>query len=226
MRSPHCLGAFWTSVSVRTGRSTQARSARLRRIVVVAVALAWWVVLAAAPLHAQCTNDLQGPDDEPGQKDLSQFCLLGTCNAGFSVSWNFDDTDWSGSNTGDGCALFDTDGDGNANRAVCVTIESPAQMQAGNPKCYTCGHTRPDNCPSSVLVACTSSCQVTSATDPLQFAPNHPVSGCNGTECRTTDTQTPCCLTANDAGLGGVLIDTCSYPSQQTTSDASDSSGT
>src|SRR5439155_2830838 len=43
-----------------------------------------------------CTNDLQGPDDEPGQKDLNQFCQtfgLGCGTSGTTFTWNFDDTD-------------------------------------------------------------------------------------------------------------------------------------
>ena len=87
------------------------------------------LALTPYPAAAQvCTNDQQGPDDEPGQKDLNQFCNLGPCVGGNSYSWNFDDTNWTGTNTGDACALFDTDGDGNANRAVCVTVR---QVRSG-----------------------------------------------------------------------------------------------
>src|SRR5687768_14543444 len=82
------------------------------------------LVLAAPPVAAQlCTNDQQGFDDEPGQKDLTKFCEGPVCGATANLyGWNFDDTNWSGANTGDACVLFDTDQDGNANRAVCVTI--------------------------------------------------------------------------------------------------------
>src|SRR5262245_688530 len=86
------------------------RAARRTRIA-LAAAVAWCTLLAVRPLHAQCTNDIQLADDLSGQKDLSQFCIVGTCNVNdTTVSWNFDDTAWSGNNTGDACALFDTDG--------------------------------------------------------------------------------------------------------------------
>src|SRR2546430_889194 len=130
-----------------TARSLAAslRGTRWWRIAVLAVALAWSVgVLAASPAHAFCLTDVEGADDEPGQKDLNEFCLVGTCGgSNVRITWNFDDTNWTGNNTGDGCALFDTNGDGNVDRAVCVTIVDGAMIQAGNPKCYTCGNTRP-----------------------------------------------------------------------------------
>src|SRR6059036_3996644 len=79
---------------------------------VLGFALAVMLALVTAPVaRAQsCITDLQGPDDEPGQKDLSEFCRgAGTCTGGFVITYNFDDVQWTGSNTGDGCALIDTD---------------------------------------------------------------------------------------------------------------------
>src|SRR5262245_22192263 len=82
-------------------------------------------LLTATPAFAvaNCVNDLQGADDEPGQKDLSKFCSE-PASGGFELTatWSFDDLAWTGSNTGDSCGLFDTDGDGNANFALCVTV--------------------------------------------------------------------------------------------------------
>ncbi len=57
-------------------------------------------------------TDEDGANDEPGQKDLT---LLTVDNAGLptslAVTWNWDVTTISGSNTVDGCSLFDSDGD-------------------------------------------------------------------------------------------------------------------
>jgi len=101
-------------------------SVRRTQLGFVLVAL---LLLIAAPMgYAQtCINDLQGPDDEPGQKDLQQFCetFNQTCSANAGsrrFTWNFDDSDWNGGNTGDACALFDTDGDGFANFSLYVTV--------------------------------------------------------------------------------------------------------
>src|SRR5262249_1365311 len=208
------------------------RHPRWRRAGALAIALAGWLALVATPVHAQqCTNDLQGADDEPGQKDLDQFCIVGSCGGSkTAITWNFDDTVWSGSNTGDGCALFDDNGDGNADRAVCVTIEGAAQMQANNPKCYTCGNTRPDRCTSSAPVACTTTCSVVLASDPFTLDPNH-TGNAAGTSrpwrtaarcCGTKDPKGACSLAPGAAGPGGVMIDVCSSPSQQPNSDPSD----
>src|SRR5438034_2890019 len=39
-------------------------------------------LLAAAPVRALCINDGQGPDDQPGQKDVSGLCEPGpTCSS-------------------------------------------------------------------------------------------------------------------------------------------------
>src|SRR5437867_290445 len=97
---------------------------------VLGLALAAALALGAVPAaRAQtCTTDLQGPDDEPGQKDLNEFCRGAvTCGGtGFRITYNFDDVQWTGANTGDGCALFDTDNDGKANFAICATLSDGA----------------------------------------------------------------------------------------------------
>jgi hypothetical protein len=188
--------------------------------------LAWLVVVAASAARAQCINDAQGNDDEPGQKDLSQFCDFGTCNVSdASIGLNFDDTSWPGNNTGDACFLYDTDGDGFVNRVVCATVAGAGTLQAGSPKCYTCSDTRPDRCTGSTLVTCTSTCTAAPpfATDPFAGEPTHFGNKCAGSSpnCRFFDTRVTCCVTAGSTG-GGTLIDACSYPSQNPNSDPSD----
>ncbi len=154
-------------------------------------------LLAAAPVRAGCITDGQGLDDVPGQKDLSKLCEPGpTCSSSsttLSLLWQFDDTSWSGGNTGDACALIDTNRDGLADRAVCVTVFGNAQMagkcsnnqtlgctkdqncpsggkcvfpanNTGAARCYTCANTAPTNCIGAVPVACTSICSVGIAT--------------------------------------------------------------
>src|SRR6478609_9296254 len=112
--------------------SKQGVFSKWMRLVITAViatpiALSAWAG-AGTVAHAADTIvavDDHGPDDLSGQKDLNQL----TVNYGdppasttaIDVSWNWDDTATSGANTRDGCALFDTDGDGNANYALCLT---------------------------------------------------------------------------------------------------------
>ena len=150
-------------------------------------------LLAAAPARAVCITDQLGPDNVPGQKDLNEWCEPGpTCSsssATLSLRWQFDDVNWRGSNTGDSCALIDTNRDGLADRAICVTVFGAAQMagkcsnnqflgciknqdcgsggtcifpinNTGAPRCYTCGNDRPTRCTKPRPVACTSLCSV------------------------------------------------------------------
>src|SRR5438552_3699687 len=214
-------------------------------------------LLAAAPVRAGCILDGQGPDDVPGQKDLSELCEPGlTCSSSsttLSLRWQLDDTSWSGGNTGDACALFDTNQDGLADRAVCVTVFGNARMagkcssdqtlsctkdqncpsggkcvfptnSTGAPRCYTCANTRKTNCINAMPVACTSVCSagIALGADPFYGYPTHTANKCNGSNCLANDTAVNCCLTSNDIGAGGELIDVCSYPSQSPNSDPSD----
>ena len=150
-------------------------------------------LLAAGPARAACVTDQRGADDQPGQKDLTEWCEPGpTCSsssATASLRWQLDDLNWSGNNTGDSCALIDTNRDGLADRAICVTVFGAAQMggkcsknqflgcirnqdcgsagpcilpinNTGAPRCYTCGNDRPTRCTNSRPVACTSLCSV------------------------------------------------------------------
>jgi hypothetical protein len=73
-----------------------------------------------------CSADTGGADDELGQKDLTRGCFDATSATSVTVAWNWDDTDFPGSNTGDACSLVDSDGDGNANYAVCVQVSGAA----------------------------------------------------------------------------------------------------
>ena len=90
---------------------------------------------SAAPLTFV---DDGGADDEPGQKDLNFLTVdYGVPGAtSINVNWGWDDTATTGNNTLDGCALFDTDGDGFANYSFCVIV-SPAPAVAN--VLYSCG---------------------------------------------------------------------------------------
>ncbi len=67
-----------------------------------------------------------GSNDQPGQKDLTRLDSdFGIFNVSpeIDVSWNWDAVvGFSGNNTGDACALFDTNANGLVNYALCVTI--------------------------------------------------------------------------------------------------------
>ena len=90
--------------------------------------------------------DDAGPDDEPGQKDLTAMSSdLGATSV--AVTWNWDDTDFGnlGGDTGDACALVDTDQDGFANFSFCVVADGDPASQVSN-RLFSCVDTRSDRC--------------------------------------------------------------------------------
>jgi Prealbumin-like fold domain len=173
---------------------------------------------AALPLNNPPTfnfvNDENGADDQPGQKDLSAQAVAVPSPGDLWVAWKWDVTSLSGGNTGDACALFDTDTDARVNFAICVTIEgNPAVQAATSPRVYTCGDGKVDRCTSTYtqVTPINSACGVNNqATDPFHSGQK--------------DTQATCHVDLADVGGSGTanLVNTCSYPSQQPTSDPSD----
>src|SRR5919197_404051 len=206
-------------------RGAQTSSAR-HKVLGFALAVALALVTAPVARAQSCITDLQGADDEPGQKDLSEFCRgAGTCTGGFVVTYYFDDVQWTGSNPGDGCALFDTDNDGKANFVICATLfdgglGGPPSISGTT--CYSCADTRPDRCTNPTSIPCSSSCTVSFGSDPFASNANHTSTKCKGTNCTTSDSLVTCCLHPGDFGGSGNLIDVCSYPSSNPNSDPSD----
>jgi hypothetical protein len=177
--------------------------------------LATFTNLSTARAATVCTIDQQGANDVPGQKDLTRLCFDGVAVAGkVTASWQWDDIDWSGNNSGDACALFDTDGDGKANRALCVTINgSPASLTSV--KAYTCTDSSVSRCgsPNSSMNATLSSCSIaTNGVQPFSLGSASP-----------TDTIASCTIGLSEVGgASAQLFDVCSYPSHRPNSDPSD----
>src|SRR3989344_5172304 len=169
-----------------------------------------------ASAESACTNDLQGANDEPGQKDLTKMCAdLATAGSGYvTVNWNWDDTAWSGNNSGDACALFDIDNDGKANYSLCAVVNgSPASIT--DTRVYSCNDNNVDKCQGGAQdLTITSNCTVAiSASQPFIAGSDSP-----------NDTTATCTIQLSDVGgaVGAKLTDVCSYPSQQPNSDPSD----
>jgi hypothetical protein len=164
----------------------------------------------------QVTTDQLGANDVPGQKDLNS---QGTNNTAEStgdlwVMWSWDDTSVSGNNTLDACTLFDTDADGNANNALCLTLgKSGSTLKMNNTTFYSCGDGRADRCSSTIasIDKQGSFCEIeTEQAAPTGFVSN--------------DTQAFCDIKVTALGLSSTtnLLNTCSYPSSQPNSDPSD----
>jgi len=179
-------------------------------------------VVMAAPSFTYVGDDA-GADDEPGQKDLT--AQSSDADGGFFyTSWKWDDTSWSGKNTGDGCSLFDTDNDDLTNYALCATIgggNGPAAVQLLSFRLYLCSDGRADRCTNPeelvgiVGADAANYCTILDNTTG-QFG--------------GTDTGIVCNISAIAAEAdppitvvgSGTLLNTCSYPSREPNSDPSD----
>ncbi len=150
-----------------------------------------------------------------------------------AISWTWDDTDFSGNNTGDACAEFDTDKDGKVElRSVRRDRWPPASYQ------YTTFWT----CSDGAATKCTSPSSDTSlpnagkqtgifgisqVQDPfglggIAFDANHSTDGgvCDGNPlCNSKDTQAAGTIQLADfGGATAKLINVCSHESASPTS--------
>jgi hypothetical protein len=178
--------------------------------------------------------DDSGADDFPGQKDLNFFTFDFSGGSTVLITWGWDDTAWSGNNSGDACSLIDTDGDGKANYSYCVTVQNgpPAQFVAG--RMYSCGDKKTDRCaqPVVLLTNVQSTASVGTGADPFgthgtpdHFDPDHLVGNTCGTTpgCYTTDTVAMVSLSLGDtSSTNAKVLNVCSYPSQEPNSDPSE----
>ena len=123
----------------------------MRKLLLVCVLVLCFTILVGAVSAASVTIiDDAGPDDEPGQKDLSQMTVdFANLPTSMPIGWQWDDTAFSGSNTGDACSLFDTNSNGFADYSLCVGVNGePATQQYL--KLYSCADSHSDRCYSSV----------------------------------------------------------------------------
>ena len=187
--------------------------------------------------------DDNGADDEPGQKDLNSLSVDYNPGNAFDIviTWHWDDTAWSGQNSGDAEALFDTDGDGNANFTLAVEVSgTPAEYV--NTRLYRCADSRSDRCQSPndlvaedtngdetldspVAKASTGAASVVANSDPFGVAsspfytPAHADSNdCTARHrgCPTDDTVVTVNVKLADFGAASAkLINVCSFPSGQ-----------
>ncbi|HET7530506.1 MAG TPA: hypothetical protein VFJ98_06065 [Mycobacteriales bacterium] len=95
--------------------------------------------------------DSGGVNDENGggQLELTQMGRDDSAGGFYQLFWSWDGTDFQ-SQTGDACALFDSDGDGNINFDICAQIENGGSgtiVQTDvSPTAHTCGDAKDDRC--------------------------------------------------------------------------------
>lgn len=179
-------------------------------------------------------EDVHGPDDYPGQKDLNflEFYLDPLEANLLWLNWGFDNTDWSGANTGDGCALFDTNDNGFADFAYCTTVNGlPATLTFK--RLWSCGDSKADRCTTPNVVIDDS--DKTDADydfypDPFIDDPLHTVGNtCSKAtppeDCHYSDTRIKTSILLDDmvgAKYTPRLLNVCSYPSEVPNSAPSD----
>jgi hypothetical protein len=108
-----------------------------------------------------CVGDAQC-DDFPNQQDGKGVCIASNyasptpANLAF-LRLDFDDVGQSGANTMDGCWLIDVDQDGNANRALCFSLSSTANVASSvTTTLYDCNDTDDNTCGGSMVLGSTS----------------------------------------------------------------------
>ncbi len=208
-----------TAGAGRQGRLLHVRTLLLVGMVTLFGALAMNAMVAHAAPVTQL--DEQGPDDVSGsnaQRDLNQHTAdFANAPTTIDVGWQWDETGFSGSNTGDACALFDTDNDGKVNSAVCVTIAgTPATFDSF--RVWTCSDNKVDRCtsPNAQIPGLTTSCTVAPAVDPFAGVLTHQTT--EGLPDSSMDTAASCTVDLAAVGTGAKLVNTCAYPSQSVNS--------
>jgi hypothetical protein len=195
------------------------------------------VVAGWVPDDLTTVEDVDGPDDYPGQKDLNflQYYYPAPYTYLY-MNWGFDNTDWSGNNTGDGCALFDTNNNGFADYSYCATVNGlPAKLIYK--QLWSCGDSRSDRCAlpiNVVLVSTDDPLTDTNASydfyaDPFSSNAAH-ITGntCSKTtdpwNCYVWDTRIMATIKLSDMPGENTprFLNVCSYPSEQPNSDPSD----
>ncbi len=183
-------------------------------------------VVNAAP---QTIVDQNGEDDLGGQKDLNSLTVdYGLPGAtSLSVSWNWDDTATSGANTRDACSLFDTDGDGFANYAFCVTVNNNTTVST--PRLYLCtADSRADRCggpTEDTSFTSTGTTSVVANSDPFRTSPTHQqTNDCDDNPaCNSADSVAVTTVQFADFGVAtATLLNVCSFPSREPNADPSD----
>jgi len=186
-------------------RHGNLRLIALAGIILGVLVLAFAVVAPGALAAPTCLPDAEGANDEPGQKDLTQVCTDYGGYPELNIVWQWDDTGSSGANSLDACSLFDSDGDGNANYALCAsTTGSPATLNTST--VYTCNDANPDRCSGYAAMATPPaySCEVASPVpdDPFTDGDEYP-----------NDAVATCSIDLSGFGESVILLDVCSYPS-------------
>jgi hypothetical protein len=225
---------------MNTARRSNKTVSLWTRAAIAFVAYAFVLVTASPAAAMRCIVDVDGANDDPGQKDVTQFCVGLGEDAPFDVHAmaSYDLTDLSGSNTADLCLLFDSDTDGKINLAVCTTLSgSPAKVS--DVRLLTCNDSWSDKCGGAVKIN-TCSGSGASCLSNAQCGAGETCSAAFNTRCIAAqmpsdpfvngdnspmDTVISCAIDLEEfgaAGIGARLINMGAYSSSALSSDLSD----
>ena len=147
--------------------------------------------------------DQDGANDVPAQSDLTQMGRDESSSTRYSIFWSWDSTDqWSGSGqTGDACALFDYNRNGNIDAVVCGQVTNPdggvgTVVQNHAPYVFRCVDSRNDRC------AQPSAPRSYAATDLAAGPVGAPVGTSSGGAFDQSDLVTPTDPFSNSAANG------------------------
>jgi len=198
---------------------------------VVLVAGASSVQAVTIPANYFVVIDQGGANDvNAAQADLTQLGRDDSDPSVYKLFWSWDATNvWTGTGqTGDACALFDSDGDGNINFNVCGQITNfqanpnLVTQTSGSPFVFSCNDTKNDRCGNPSPVPFTPSqvqAGVLTAGAPGASPPGNLITDTDPFPNLLPDQNWP-----NDSTLevviqkslmpaGATLVNVCSYPS-------------
>jgi hypothetical protein len=197
-------------VSDSRGRPGAARVAAL-------LALLFATAANAAPfLPANCTGDAAGPNDVPGENDVTRSCISAGLSAAFELDhvWSLDLARLEGAASLHVCSLYNSDGDAFADAAVCTTLKG-ATGNNGNDlllrdvRIYGCTDESADRCSGATLLAAPYATACDAGQEKLDPFPG-PAPGPG--QHYPKDTLIHCQIDSADFGGGAVTaLDTCSY---------------
>ena len=172
---------------------------------------------AGTPTYYGEVCDDAGANDQPAQSEMDCFSRADNISGYIYLKWTWDDINsWTGSGqTGDACALLDTDNNGSANFSFCARITNPngdpnsVVQVVGSPILYGCKDKSIDRCSSPISV---KSLDVSSSCT-ISLVGEHFLGGEDG-----HDTQAECVLKLTDLAQNATiqnidLLNVCSFPS-------------
>ena len=186
---------------------------------------------AAIPSNYFTVVDTGGANDiNASQVDMTQLGRDDADPLEYRLFWSWDATDdWTGTGqTGDACALFDTNGNTNIDFAICVRVENPnadtTKVQPTDPAfVFECSDAKNDRCtnpdPVSLSAGDVNIGALTATPPPLPSPPANlitdtdPFANLLPDQNHPNDSTIMVVIKKSALPAGAQLVNVCSYPS-------------